>query len=35
LEQMRRALPPGVLSGRDEDEDEDGQPGATRSGPYL
>lgn len=33
LEQMRRALPPGVLSGRDDDED--GHPGATRSGPYL
>jgi hypothetical protein len=34
LEQMRRALPPGVLSGREGDED-DGRLGPTRSGPYL
>jgi hypothetical protein len=33
LEQMRRALPPGALGGRDED-GEAGHPGA-RSGPYL
>lgn len=33
LEQMRRALPPGALGGRPE-EDEGGQPG-IRSGPYL
>ncbi|ATW52697.1 bacterial proteasome activator family protein [Streptomyces xantholiticus] len=31
LEQMRRALPPGV----GHDEDEGGQHGAIRSGPYL
>lgn len=31
LEQMRRALPPGVA----HDEDEGGQHGAIRSGPYL
>ena len=34
LEQMRRALPPGVLSGREEDEDGD-HLGPIRSGPYL
>jgi hypothetical protein len=33
LEQMRRALPPGVLSGRDDDEE--GGLGPIRSGPYL
>ena len=33
LEQMRRALPPGV-GGEDEDEGT-GHPGATRTGPYL
>ena len=34
LEQMRRALPPGV--GGDEGPDESaGHPGATRTGPYL
>ncbi len=33
LEQMRRALPPGA-GGQDESE-EFGHPGATRSGPYL
>jgi hypothetical protein len=32
LEQMRRALPPGVLSGRDDEED---GLGPLRSGPYL
>ncbi|MBV9025253.1 MAG: bacterial proteasome activator family protein [Streptomycetaceae bacterium] len=34
LEQMRRALPPGVLSGREDDEN-GGNLGPTRSGPYL
>jgi hypothetical protein len=31
LEQMRRALPPGTS----HDEEEGGQHGAIRSGPYL
>jgi hypothetical protein len=34
LEQMRRALPPGVLTGEEGDEDQARQGGA-RSGPYL
>ncbi|WP_030233048.1 bacterial proteasome activator family protein [Streptomyces sp. NRRL S-350] len=34
LEQMRRALPPG-LQGGDHDEDEPGQSRGIRSGPYL
>ncbi|MDF3290884.1 bacterial proteasome activator family protein [Streptomyces silvisoli] len=33
LEQMRRALPPGLVSGHEDEEG--GHPGATRSGPYL
>jgi hypothetical protein len=36
LEQMRRALPPGVTAGQPGDEADEGHhPGASRSGPYL